>query len=242
MRLLLLAAALTAAATAVPSFSDAQSQQRRDRDRGGQNPQQGRGRGGEDSGDDTEARRRRDREWSQSQQRLPGERNAGPCPFVKVLYDAGRYVEFAEQREAAGAVSWTGEIQGVAANCRYREKDPIRVDVEVLFAFGKGPRAEGDQKTYNWWVAVTERNRTVLAKEYFATQADFDGGDRAAVRERLGGITIPRAGPGVSGSNFEILVGFDVTPQMAEFNREGKRFRVDAGTAQAARPGQTTAQ
>jgi hypothetical protein len=238
MRLLLLAAALAAAATAVPSYSDAQSQQRRERER----QQQGRGRGAEDSGDEAEARRRRDREWKQSQQRLPGERNAGPCPFVKVLYDAGRYVEFAEPREAAGAVSWTGEIQGVVANCRYREKDPIRIDVEVLFAFGKGPRAEGDQKTYGWWVAVTERNRTVLAKEYFATRADFDGGDRAAARERLGGITIPRAGPNVSGSNFEILVGFDVTPQMAEFNREGKRFRVDAGAAQAARQGQTTAQ
>jgi hypothetical protein len=32
----------------------------------------------------------------------------------------------------------------------------------------------------------------------------------------------------VSGSNFEILVGFEVTPEMAEFNRLGKRFRVNA--------------
>jgi hypothetical protein len=239
MRLLLLAAAFVAAATAVPSFSDAQSQSRRGR--GGQNPQEDRGRGG-DSGNEAETRRKREREWSQSQARLPGERNAGPCPFVKVLYDAGRYVEFAEPREAAGAVAWTGEIQGIAANCRYREADPIRVDLEVLFAFGKGPRGEGDQKTYNWWVAVTERNRTILAKEYFATQANFAGRDRTTAREQLGGITIPRANQGVSGSNFEVLIGFDVTPQMAEFNREGKRFRVDAGSAQAARPGPTASQ
>ena len=33
----------------------------------------------------------------------------------------------------------------------------------------------------------------------------------------------------MSGSNFEILVGFDVTPEMADFNRLGKRFRVNAG-------------
>ena len=32
-----------------------------------------------------------------------------------------------------------------------------------------------------------------------------------------------------SGANFEILVGFDVTPQMAAFNRLGKRFRPNAG-------------
>jgi hypothetical protein len=241
MRLLLLAAAFAAAATAVPSYSDAQSQQQR-RERERQQQGRGRGGGGENTGAEAEARRQRDREWNQSQARLPGERNAGPCPFVKVLYDAGRYVEFGEAREAASAVAWTGEIQGVAANCRYREDDPIRIDMEVLFGFGKGPRAEGDQKTYNWWVAVTERNRTVLAKEYFATQADFRGGDRAMARERLASITIPRANQNVSGSNFEVLVGFDVTPQMAEFNREGKRFRVDAGSATTARQAQTTSQ
>jgi len=29
-------------------------------------------------------------------------------------------------------------------------------------------------------------------------------------------------------------VGFDVTPQMAEFNRDGKRFRLNAGANVAA--------
>ena len=43
-------------------------------------------------------------------------------------------------------------------------------------------------------------------------------------------IVIPRAEATTSGDNFEILVGFDVTPQMAEFNRTGSRFRVNAGT------------
>jgi hypothetical protein len=166
---------------------------------------------------------------------LPGERNAGPCPYVKVLYDAARYVEFAEPREAPSAVAWTGEIQGVEADCRYREDDPIQVEVDLLFAFGKGPRAQGQSKTYRYWVAVTERNRTVLAKEWFQIEADFEAGqDRAAYRERLGGITIPRASRTVSGGNFEILVGFEVTPEMAAFNRDGKRFRMDAMPAAAA--------
>ena len=47
---------------------------------------------------------------------------------------------------------------------------------------------------------------------------------------------IERAGIETSGSNFEILVGFDVTPEMAEFNRSGSRFRVNAGAAQPAAP------
>ncbi|MDO9247675.1 MAG: Tat pathway signal sequence domain protein, partial [Phenylobacterium sp.] len=38
------------------------------------------------------------------------------------------------------------------------------------------------------------------------------------------------------------LVGFDVTPQMAAFNRDGKRFRVNAGTAAVAAAGTTDRQ
>ena len=228
MRLLLLATAFAAALTAVPDPGAAQTS-RRDRER--EQERQGR----PSSEEAAEARRERQRrEWGAEQARLPGQRNAGPCPFVKVLYDAARYVEFAEAREAAGEVTWTGEIQGLQADCRYRDDDPIVVSVDVLMSFGKGPKAQGDSKTYNWWVAVTERNKTVLAKEYFATRAQFrDGQDRTAVNERLGGITIPRASQTVSGNNFEILIGFDVTPQMAEFNRDGKRFRLDAGQTAA---------
>jgi hypothetical protein len=40
----------------------------------------------------------------------------------------------------------------------------------------------------------------------------------------------------VSGANFEVLVGFEVTPAMADFNRQGKRFHPNLGesTVQAA--------
>ena len=102
--------------------------------------------------------------------------------------------------------------------------------MEVLFEMGKGPQADGRSKTYRYWVAVTDRNRTVLAKETFDLPVTFpEGEDRVYVTEQIGSITIPRASMATSGSNFEVLIGFEVTPQMAAFNREGKRFRVTAG-------------
>ena len=221
----LAASALLAALTAAAPHASAQQQQQRG---GGQE-------------EDGNARRERQRnEWSTPQARLEGERNTGPCPFVKVLYDAGRHIEFSGGREAANAVAWTGEIQGVEADCRYRDGEPIRVDVDVNFTLGRGPMAQGQAKTYRWWVAVTERNRAVIAKEYFALNAEFrPGQDRLAASETLGGITIPRKDNKVSGSNFEILIGFDVTPEMAAFNRDGKRFRATAGEQATARTGQT---
>ena len=179
-------------------------------------------------------KKKRDSEWSDIQAPLPQLRNAGPCPYVKVLYDAARYIEFEGGREASSAVGYTGEIQGISAACEYKDDDPIRVKMEVLFELGKGPQAKGSSKSYRYWVAVTKRNDAVITKEYFDLPVAFEGGqDRVYATERIAEITIPRATMTTSGANFEVLVGFDVTPQMAAFNRDGKRFRLNAGTAVA---------
>lgn len=159
---------------------------------------------------------------------------AGPCPYVKILYDAARYVELTGDRAAAANVGFTGEIEGLSSDCAYQGDEPISVYTRVLFNLGRGPEAQGDARTYRYWIAVTERNKAMLAKEYFDLPVNFEGAQTASVTQEQT-ILIPRAAATTSGDNFEILVGFDVTPQMAEFNRTGSRFRVNAG-AQAATP------
>lgn len=211
--------ALTVAAVALPGVSHAQSS---GRDR---NQQQ-------QENDRADAARRGDDGWSVRQGRLDGRVNAGPCPFVKVLYDAARYVELRDNRAVPSNVGFTGEIEGVNSACSYRDDEPITVDISMLFHLGRGPNAAGDSNHYRYWVAVTERNTAVLAKEYFDLPIAFGGADRAeAVEEKT--LVIPRARAQVSGANFEILVGFDVTPDMAAFNRDGKRFCVDASATSA---------
>ena len=174
-------------------------------------------------------------EWSDSQAPLPAMRNAGPCPFVKALYDASRYVEFKDNREASANVGFTGEIQGISSGCQYKDAQPIQVTMDILFELGRGPQATDNAKTYHYWVAVTDRNREVIAKQHFDLPVKFQPGqDRIYATDKIQTITIPRGAQNTSGANFEVLVGFDVTPQMAAFNREGKRFRVNAGAALAA--------
>jgi hypothetical protein len=191
---------------------------------------QGRGGGGRPDPEEEAAKKQKSKEeWELRQAPLPGKRNAGPCPFVKVLYDAARYEEFKDGRESSGAVIYSGEIQNVAAECEYKGTDPIKVKLQVQFGFGRGPESHSEKKAYSYWVAVTHRNREVLAKETFTLPVDFGAGDRAGIIDKVDSIVIPRANTGVSGENFEILVGFDVTPEMADFNRQGKRFRINAG-------------
>jgi len=182
-----------------------------------------------------EDKKKKKEEWDLKQAPLPQQKNAGPCPFVKVLYDAGRYEEFKDGQEASGSVAYTGEIQGLDATCEYKGVEPIHNKVAITFALGRGPQGLEARKTYRYWIAVTHRNKSVLAKEYFTLPVTFSAGqDRVGVTDTINDILIPRADSKVAGDNFEILVGFDVTPAMADFNRLGKRFRINAGGPQVA--------
>ncbi len=164
--------------------------------------------------------------------------NAGPCPLMGALYDSSRVVKFAQPGNQRYAnIEFTGEMQGVRGLCRYLGADPIEMTMEVEMAFGRGPAATSDRQTYRYWVAVARRGRAPIEKAYFDVEVRFPRGQDVVTRtEDLGRITIPRANEEVSGENFEILVGFELTPEQLQFNREGRRFRIDAGTAQA--PGQ----
>jgi hypothetical protein len=198
---------------------------------------QGRGGGGQQEDEDAK-NRKRDEEWGTNQKNLslPQLRNAGPCPYVKVLYDAARYIEMKAGRPAASQAAYTGEIDGLSSACEYKNEQPIRVQTRLLFALGRGPQAAGRAHTYRYWIAVTDRNRAVLQKEYFDLPVSFPAGeDRVTKTEDVLGIVIPRADIKVSGANFEVLIGFDVTPEMAAFNRQGQRFRVNAGETTASR-------
>ncbi|MEM7663533.1 MAG: hypothetical protein AAF742_09260 [Pseudomonadota bacterium] len=160
---------------------------------------------------------------------LDDRRNAGPCPTAGALYDASRIIEFAGEAERYPEITYTGEISGVRLYCRYVGDEPILAEVEVDFAFGKGPQGTERYHDYNYYVTVMRRNSRVLNRETFTVQADFRDKQVTAVRDLVGRITIPRLDDTISGANFEVLVGFELTDAQLQFNRDGKRFRLDAG-------------
>jgi hypothetical protein len=202
--------ALAVFSLSLPSMAEAQGQRdRRDRDRQQEE---------KPKKDDKE-------EWETKDLQLDKRRADGPCPFVKVLYDAARFHEFEDNKESSAAAKWTGQINGIASDCAYKGADPIEISMVVGFSLGRGPKADAGAHTYRYWVAVTDRDNGVIAKEYFDLPVNFEGKSSVDVATRVENIVIPRASATILGSNFEVLVGFDVTAQMVDFNRQGKRFR-----------------
>ena len=148
------------------------------------------------------------------------EPNSGPCPLLGVLYDSSRMVEFNNPEERFANVAYTAEMRGVRGLCRYTGSNPIEMSVQIDMAFGKGPAASGASRTYRYWVAVTRSNLAPVEKQYFDVRVDFPRGqDRMAGSEVIQKIVIPRANDTISGANFEILVGFELTPAQLAFNR-----------------------
>ncbi|MEQ1709289.1 MAG: Tat pathway signal sequence domain protein [Terricaulis sp.] len=157
--------------------------------------------------------------------------NVGPCPLMGVLYDNARIVDFAAPNNQRYAnIEFTGEMQGVRGLCRYVDSNPIAMSIEIDMALGRGPASTSDRQTYRYWVAVTRRGRAPIEKAYFDVDVRFARNEVVATRtEQIEHIVIPRANADTSGENFEILVGFELTPEQLQFNRDGRRFRIDAG-------------
>jgi len=154
--------------------------------------------------------------------------NAGPCPPAASIYDAARVIAFNGEGELFSNIEFTGEITGVDLTCRYAGEDPINAELTIDFAFGKGPASNSDTTTYPYFVAVTRRDAKVLERQSFEMTADFRDGPIVAVTETIGNITIPRVDSSISGANFEIVIGFELTDEQLQFNRDGKRFLLDA--------------
>ena len=153
--------------------------------------------------------------------------NVGPCPVSAALYDTSRLVQI-NGPERHDNVEFTGAIEGVRGYCRYVGNNPITMEVEVDFAFGKGPKATSSSRTYPVYITVTRRDKSVLAKQKFDIDVAWPAGkDIVRHTETIPGIVIPRANDTVSGSNFEVFVGFDLTPEQLAYNRSGTRFTIN---------------
>lgn len=153
-------------------------------------------------------------------------KNPAPCPNIIVLSDASRLIEFDGEAETASNIAYTGEITNVSLGCRYTQTTPIDAEIAIDMAFGRGPKGAAGEKAFKYFVAVTRTDLDVISKTEFLVSAKFEGEKRIVLKEEeINKIFIPRADEGISGTNFEIVVGFALTPEQVIFNRSGKSLK-----------------
>lgn len=142
-----------------------------------------------------------------------------PCPIAVVAEEAARLTRFdpGTNRDPRN-ILFEAEIPGLNGDCGHGDTE-IDIDLQVRIVAGRGPANTTQQATIPYFVAITRTDKTILAREAFEATIEFPGNQTR--NETIEEIeqTIP-FGEGDSGANYVIVVGFEMTPEELEYNRQ----------------------
>ncbi len=144
-----------------------------------------------------------------------------PCPPVDLIEDVARIVQF---RPGPGRditdVAYVAEFRDVIWSCDHSET-VLMVDLEILIKVGRGPTAEVGDTVVRYFVALSDRADRIIAKRVFDIPVELAAGEQVDLQEAIG----QRIGlqPGQTGTDFVILLGFQLDRDQLEYNRERLR-------------------
>lgn len=145
--------------------------------------------------------------------------NRTACPVATIVPDAASITQF---RPGAGQdlsdIVSHGTLSNVSGTCIY-DSTGAHVDLYLTVGGERGPALQGNQASYQYFVAVASPDRTILAKRVFDTAVAFSGGAvRAGSRENVV-ETIPLPKDRDAGG-YSVLVGFQLTQDQLAYNQK----------------------
>jgi len=144
-----------------------------------------------------------------------------PCPRAVVAADAGHLTRFAAGGKDPSQVQFEAQIGDLTGDCGYDDTS-IDVDMNVKIIATRGPADTAQAANFNYFVAIARTDKTIIAREAFDARIEFSGNQtRNGIVEEIQ-QTIPIQ-PGEPGTDFVILVGFEMTPEELEYSRKQGR-------------------
>ncbi|MBI1208489.1 MAG: hypothetical protein GC191_14550 [Azospirillum sp.] len=144
---------------------------------------------------------------------------ADGCPKVSILRDAAQITLF---RAGPGRdltdVAARGALVDFHGKCEI-EDDGAAINFDLALVAEKGPALSGNRVNFEYFVAIVGPARQQLKKETFSTTVEFASNEsRSGSKEELY-QKIPLVG-GQSAAAYQILVGFQLSPEQLAFNRK----------------------
>ena len=145
-----------------------------------------------------------------------------PCPEVALLANTERLVQFrpGPGRDIIDIVT-EAQITNLRSACEYED---FRVDVNAAFEIiaTRGPKAGTASVTIPFFVAVVRPDGRVVAKKVFESKVDFPKGRRRVGLRESVEERVPLSSQTL-GRDYQILVGFQLTPDQLEYNQLRRR-------------------
>jgi hypothetical protein len=144
------------------------------------------------------------------------------CPRVSLLADAGQVTLY---RPGPGRdltdVVFEAKMEELKGACSYNGQR-LRVQAKINIVAARGPAATGGKVNFPFFVAVTDSEQNVLAKQVFDSVIEIpDGRRRAGVFEEMEQIVLLNEGE--TGSDYEVIVGFQLSQEQLDRNRRRRR-------------------
>jgi hypothetical protein len=146
-----------------------------------------------------------------------------PCPGVGILGGAENLTSFSDAGNDITDVAVTAELERVVSRCEYDIDDGIiYVDLALRGTAEIGPAATSREIMVPMFIALTEINSRVLRKDTFLLPVTFEGNQRTTnFIHTIEETKVPYVAR-IDGSAYEILVGFQLTPEELTFNQRDR--------------------
>ena len=164
----------------------------------------------------------------------------GRCPRVEVVNDLRSVSEFSDISDKGdyNLIS-RAVLAKINSACSYEAKS-VTVDLKMAFEGTLGPRGRMSATdtpyfSYPFFVAVTSPGGDIMAKEIFSANMTYPvGQNRQTYHENMRQI-IPVENQ-TRGERYKILVGFQLSADQLEFNRNTQRIQQIIEDAEQQRP------
>jgi hypothetical protein len=154
--------------------------------------------------------------WVSSSSSKPTE----ACPSAVILRPLANTAVFGPAAERRpDNVAFYGLLSEADLKCEFTG-DALRMILDVIVVGERGPAAKADSVDFQYFVAVTGPDQSILGKRPFPVRIVFDTSQkRAGITDHIE-ETIPLGGQ--KGADLSVVVGFQQSPEVVDFY---KRFR-----------------
>jgi len=145
-----------------------------------------------------------------------------PCPIAAVVGDARTLALYAPGpgRDLTD-VRFEAAIGATVVACEFDENE-LTAELRVEIIAQRGPADRDRRGNFEYFVAIADRDRNILAKERFTMAIEFPGNrTRVGVFEELEQTIYLK--PGESGDDYDIYVGFQLSEDQLRENRARAR-------------------
>ena len=147
-----------------------------------------------------------------------------PCPVALVVQPASEVTQFlpGPGRDLTDVVL-EAKLAGVDGFCEFDlEEDgsgEVAVDMQVVFEAARGPANDTRSGRFTYFVALVDKDEQVLRKPLF--DADLEFPPNASRIRFADNITVDfQLQPGEPAVDYNILVGFQLTGEEVQYNRD----------------------